>query len=170
MRQTSLILALCLLLGVSAAASAQGGAYVELTGAGLSQTVNGGSNLYFGPVAGLQFEKGHALRLGGDLRGMLLSDSGAEARSVVFGPRVSVHAPVLPIKPYGELLIGLGSLKPANSNSYNNHVEYDVVLGIDSTILPHLDWRVLEYAHAGYWSSGLNARNQFSTGLVVRFF
>ena len=170
MNTRSILATAFVLLGLSAAASAQIGIYAEATGAGVGQTFGTSNTLYFGPTVGVQYEKGHLLRLGGDFRGTILTSNGTTTRSVVFGPRVSVHAPVLPVKPYGEFLIGVGAIKASTTTIYDNHVDYEYAIGLDSTILPHIDWRVLEYVHASYVNNGANDRNQISTGIVVRLF
>jgi hypothetical protein len=170
MNTRSILAIASILLGLTATASAQVGVYAEISGAGVGQTSGTSSSLYFGPTFGAQYEKGHLLRLGGDFRGTILSSNGTTTRSVVFGPRVSVHPPVLPVKPYGEFLIGAGGIKASTTSTYDNHVDYEYVLGLDSTILPHIDWRVIEYVHASYINNASNDRNQISTGIVVRFF
>jgi hypothetical protein len=37
-------------------------------------------------------------------------------------------------------------------------------------VLPHVDWRLLEYSHGGVVNSSEDKRDQLSTGLIFRFF
>jgi hypothetical protein len=107
-----------------------------------------------------------------DGRGVFSSDE----KSYLFGPRVAVHLPLFPVKPYAEVLGGMTFYKvpsAASSNGTKNASDftYRFVGGLDSTIFYHLDWRVIEYAYGGGITEGdRNVHvNNLSTGLVVRF-
>jgi hypothetical protein len=90
----------------------------------------------------------------------------------LFGPRLALHGRAFPIKPYVEFLVG-----PAFYSSHNNSDKdanaftYRFVGGIDSTILPHLDWRVFDFSYGGgitQLSNDVHMKT-ITTGLVLRF-
>ncbi len=112
---------------------------------------------------------GHGpLSLAIDARGELSGNVNA----VVFGPRLALHLPAFPIKPYGELLVG--GMKYANSRSGSKDsgdLAYRWVAGVDSTILPRVDWRVIDFSYGGglvNLSTSTHMKT-LSTGLVLRF-
>ena len=83
------------------------------------------------------------------------------------GFRLAIHPKVVPISPYGELLIGV-----ANSTvgvSTTTVFQPTAVVGVDYTILPHLAWRVIELSYARV--DAINAYNPtgLSSGVVLRF-
>ena len=74
--------------------------------------------------------------------------SPANINSGLVGPRVAIKLPVLPIKPYGEILFGVASYPQTSAGiQYPNDFAYRYVLGLDSTILPHIDWRVVDFSY-----------------------
>ena len=93
--------------------------------------------------------------------------------SGLFGPRVALKLPLFPLKPYVEVLGGFSSYSPQNNGAKNiTDANYRWVGGIDTTILPHLDWRIADYSYSG---GGITEGNRtvhpqtLSTGLVIRF-
>jgi hypothetical protein len=103
------------------------------------------------------------LSLSADARG----DVSSKIKSGLIGPRFAFHLPVVPLKPYAEILVG-GSTYPDTPAglSIANKFVGRVVGGIDTTILPHLDWRMIDYSY------GLNSASRqqtISSGLVLRF-
>jgi hypothetical protein len=96
----------------------------------------------------------------------------SNVNSFLVGPRVVVHLPLIPMKPYGEVLVG-GTFFATQNNGKKDSSDfaYRFVGGFDSTIFYHLDWRVLEFSYGG----GLTELNRsvhqenLSTGLVLRF-
>jgi hypothetical protein len=97
----------------------------------------------------------------------LRADISHNVKSGLIGPRIAFHIPLIPIKPYAEALIG-GSTYPVLPSGIQvpNQVVGRIVGGGDATILPHIDWRVVDYSY------GLNrGRHQqtISSGLVIRF-
>jgi hypothetical protein len=88
------------------------------------------------------------------------------------GPRLAVKLPVLPIKPYGEILIGVSSYpQTSGSIQYSNDFAYRYVLGVDSSIFPHIDWRIADFSY-GINRSGNGTGTHAETitsGLVIRF-
>ena len=106
--------------------------------------------------------------LSADVRGDLSKD----IYSGILGPRVAVKIPVFPIRPYGEFLFG-GSSYSTLSNGVRNASDftYRGVVGVDLTLIPHFDWRVVDYSY----SSGITQFNAsvhpktVTTGFVIRF-
>jgi hypothetical protein len=99
-------------------------------------------------------------------------DLSTNVNSGLIGPRLALHFPVLPIKPYAELLVGGTYYRTATRTSKDSSdLAYRWVGGIDTAILPHLDWRILDFSYGG----GLTVLNKtihmktLSTGLVLRF-
>ena len=93
--------------------------------------------------------------------------------SGLFGPRVALKLPLFPLKPYVEVLGGFSSYNQQNNGAKNTtDANYRWVGGIDTTILPHLDWRIADYSYSG---GGISEGNRtvhpqtLSTGLVIRF-
>ena len=92
--------------------------------------------------------------------------------SGLFGPRVALHARLFPLKPYVEFLVGPSFYSTHNNaNKDANAFTYRYVGGIDTTILPHIDWRVFDFTYGG----GITQLNNdvhmktLTTGLVLRF-
>jgi hypothetical protein len=104
-----------------------------------------------------------------DARGDLSSN----INSGLVGPRVALHFPVFPLKPYVELLAGVSAYSTQNNGSKSaTDFNYRWVGGIDTAILPRLDWRIADYSYSGGGiSQGDVTRHPqtLSTGLVVRF-
>jgi hypothetical protein len=89
------------------------------------------------------------------------ADLSSNVKSGFLGPRLAFSIPGIPIKPYAEILVG-GSTYPV----LDSRIVTRIVGGIDTTILPHIDWRLIDYSY------GLNQNDHaqtISTGLVVRF-
>jgi hypothetical protein len=100
------------------------------------------------------------------------ADLSSNVNNFLFGPRLALHFPAFPIKPYGELLIGATYYATQNNGKKDSSdFAYRWVGGIDSTILPHIDWRIVDFSYGG----GLTELNKtihmktLSTGLVLRF-
>jgi hypothetical protein len=100
-------------------------------------------------------------------------DLSGNINSGLFGPRVAFHAPLFPLKPYVELLGGFSSYSSTNNGAKNTtSANYRWVGGVDTTILPHLDWRIADYSYspAGISQQGVTRHPQsLTTGLVIRF-
>ena len=120
----------------------------------------------YGPTLSLYYQHGTLLALGGDVRASFLNGNGATLNTGSIGPRASVKLPVIPLRPYAEALGGFNSFTPTATSSSSHHFDYQLLGGLDATIFPRLDWRVLEYAYTGSTDS-LHA-GSFSTGLVFR--
>jgi hypothetical protein len=172
------------LTAIAASAHAQIGIYGKFDATNLS-TGNGDQyetpGWYYGGAAGVYDDFVHLgpIGLGLDLRGNLLAGNQQKYRSALVGLRLAVNPPILPIRPYIQGSVGLGStshsgLEGAGTN-YSNKFQYLVLGGVDYTIFPHLDWRVAELGYgrmSGISSSGSAPTvNLFTigSGLVVRF-
>jgi len=137
---------------------------------------NGDNNTinFFGGGVGVQDTFLHAgsLSLGGDLRADFYSGSQNNYYSLLFGAPVGFKLHT--IKPYLEPLIGVDGSKYTGTTAagitthYGGQLTYGGVGGFVLTVLPHLDWRVVE---AGY-TAGRGPDNPnilFSTGVGFRF-
>jgi hypothetical protein len=100
-------------------------------------------------------------------------DLSGNINSGLIGPRVALHLPAFPIKPYAELLAGVSAYTSQNNGNKNaTDFNYRWVGGIDTAILPHLDWRIADYSYSGGGISQGNITRHpqtLSTGLVLRF-
>ena len=102
-----------------------------------------------------------------DLSADARADLSSNIKSGLLGPRFAFHLPIIAVKPYAEILVG-GSTYPNTPSglSISNKIVGRVVGGVDTAILPHLDWRMIDYSY------GLNSASRqqtISTGLVLRF-
>jgi hypothetical protein len=99
-----------------------------------------------------------------DARGDLSSN----IKSGFLGPRVAVKLPIIPLKPYGEFIFGVSTYSPAHLPIPNDFA-YRYVVGLDATILPHIDWRVADFSYAINNSANGTHAKTLSSGLVIRF-
>jgi hypothetical protein len=100
-----------------------------------------------------------------DARGDLSSN----IKSGFLGPRVAVKLPVIPLKPYGEFIFGVSTYSTPAHLPIPNDFAYRYVVGLDTTILPHIDWRVADFSYAiNNSATGTHAKT-LSSGLVIRF-
>ena len=96
-------------------------------------------------------------------------DFATNSRSFTAGPRLALHFPVFPLKPYSEILIGQTSYDKTSSGfKPGGNFSASYVGGIDTTIFPHLDWRIFDFTY-GLDTQGGARRKALTTGLVVRF-
>jgi len=127
----------------------------------------------YGSTFGAYFDKGHLLFLhtGLDARGAILGSGSSDLDSGLVGPRVWVQLPAIPIKPYVEALIGGGHIEVGEGSSQTSATkfEYQFLGGLDMTILPRIDWRVIEFSYGQLsgLNSGFNPKT-ISTGIVLR--
>ena len=65
---------------------------------------------------------------------------------------------------FGAFGVGFGANQPSNTQ-----FEYQFLAGFDLTVLPRLDWRVVEFSYGGLsaFNGDLHPRT-LSTGLVLR--
>jgi hypothetical protein len=100
-------------------------------------------------------------------------DLSGNINSGLIGPRIALHLPLFPLKPYAELLGGFSSYSTqANGAKNTTNATYRWIGGIDTTILPHLDWRVVDYSYSGGGITQGNVTRHpqtLSSGIVLRF-
>jgi hypothetical protein len=153
----------------SVAAHAQTGIYAEF---GASKVDALSNDWIYGPTFGVyhDFYSLPVFHLGADLRGNVLGISQTTTlTSGMLGPRVSLHPRVLPAMPYLEAMGGIGHYDYGNRQGSSTQFEYQFLAGIDDTVLPRLDWRIVEFSYGGL--SALNGTlhpKTLSTGLVLR--
>jgi hypothetical protein len=154
-----------LLISISFRAEAQIGVYAGFSGAPINGS--GVTSSAFGPMFGLYAQSGRYISLGGDLRGTFLARNGFNYFTGAAGPRLAIKPPVLPIRPYVEGLVGVASVKDGDNSSSSTNLNYQVLGGIDFTILPRIDWRVIEFDYSAASGSSVSAKI-FTTGIVLR--
>lgn len=158
------------LIFCSLAASAQTGVYAEFS----TSDFNGaGAGRHNGATFGLYHNvlRPPFLGIGFDVRATLLGSGDTKAYMGFAGPRLQLRPRVIPLMPYVEGLVGAGNVHVGGGgNAFSNTaVAYEGVAGLDWTILPRLDWRVVEYSAGGFASSDASiAPRTWSTGLVLR--
>jgi hypothetical protein len=106
--------------------------------------------------------------LSADVRG----DLSRNIDSGILGPRLAVKIPIFPIMPYGEFLFGESSYSTQSDGHRNaNDFTYRYVGGVDFTLIPHFDWRVVDYSYSsGITQFGANIHPKtITTGFVLRF-
>ena len=162
----------------TAAASAQVGIYGNFA----TVHLNGGLNSWsYGPGAGIYYDFVHLgpIRIGGDLRGNVLWGRDVNYWSGLGGVRLVVKPPILPLRVFGLGSAGVGGVKAAGSlgnlpDSYNNKFQWDVFGGTDFTVIPHVDWRVVEVGYGqmtgtnGGTASTSTGVFTLSSGIVLR--
>lgn len=175
--QSFKFLFLCVLIcGITLAAQAQTAIYGEFTGAKLSAAH---TDWMYGPTIGLYHDSGHGLiATGFDVRGTFAGRGNSNGRdtsqsldTAMVGVRLAVTPHVLPIKPYGEVLGGLGHLKAGEGSARTSSTKfaYQFVGGVDFTVLPRIDWRVVEFSYGRLAGLGDSfAPKTLSMGIVFR--
>jgi len=162
----------CLLLFIvsSMAATAQVGVYGEFSATKLNVP---NTSWIYGPTFGGYLDKGHfwVFSSGVDARGAILGSGSTTLDSGLVGPRVVLRPHLLPIQPYAEALIGAGHADYGQGVAHVSATkfQYQFLGGLDLTILPRIDWRVVEFSYGGL--SGLGSSfnpKTISTGIVVR--
>ena len=151
--------------GIAVRAEAQIGVYAGFSGGPIGGS--GATQSAFGPTLGVYAQSGRYISFGGDLRGTFLTRNGFNYFTGAAGPRLAFRAPVLPIRPYVEGLVGVASVRDGNNSSSSTNLNYQILGGVDMTILPHVDWRLIEFDYSAASGSSVNAKI-FTTGLVLR--
>lgn len=160
--KTYLVVAAALLATFfSATAAAEVGVYAGFSGG----HVTSASGTVFGPLLGVYAQKGGPLSIGADARGSFLTRNGSQFYTGAVGPRVAITPPLARIKPYLEGLVGVGGISSGNTSSA--HLNYQVLFGVDVTIVPRIDWRVVEYDYSALAGASTSA-TILTTGIVVR--
>lgn len=167
----------CAVLSLTAAAHAQFGVYgkFDLNHYNFN---NGGTaaTTFYGGGFGIydDFVKLGPVRGGVDLRESLVSGGNYNYRSTLFGARVALKAPVLPLRPYVQASVGVGGTKSKgpfaagiSGASYSNKFTYQVLGGLDWTVFPHVDFRALEIGFGRQSGVGSAAGSGASTMVLV---
>jgi hypothetical protein len=163
-------------LGLAGVAQAQTAIYGEFTAAKLSAP---NTSWLYGPTVGLYHDTGHGLVATGlDVRGTFAgrgdtngANSSQTLDTLLGGLRLAVTPHVLPIKPYAEALGGLGHLKTGQGSARTSSTKfaYQFVGGVDFTIFPRVDWRVVEFSYGRLAGLGDSfVPKTLSTGIVLR--
>ena len=150
---------------------AQLGLYGTFTAAKLN--VQNYNDILYGGTFGAYLASGQlaVLSVGIDLRGSVLRNSSTGLDSGLIGPRLGLNTHILPIQPYLEGLVGIGHTTFAGIPSTSStKFEYQFLGGLDFTIFPRIDWRLVEFSYGGL--SALNNQSfhpkSLSTGIVLR--
>ncbi|MBS1821609.1 MAG: hypothetical protein JST61_06500 [Acidobacteria bacterium] len=140
-------------------------------------TVGGGTfnsapnNLGVHHVIGAYISNGfarHTISVGGDFRASLMGRDGYHYNTFAVGPRISFNPHVIRLHPYAEGLVGLANYKGGKNASSSNHLSYQIVGGMDATIFPHFDWRVVDLSYNATTGQDLRSFTA-ATGIVFRF-
>lgn len=158
------------LFAIPLGAKAQIGVYGELSAAKINLP---NTDWIYGGTFGGYYDQGHLLFLstGIDARGAFLGNGSTKLDSGLVGPRLVFRPHVVPLQPYVETLIGVGHYQVGQGTAQTsaNKFEYQFLGGLDMTVLPRIDWRLVEFSYGGvsYLGSSFNPKT-ISTGLVVR--
>lgn len=132
------------------------------------QTPNVGRQ--YGPTFGLYHDFLHAplIGIGAEARVNFLGSGDTKVYSGLIGPRLQLRPHVLPVMPYVAGLIGVGHIRINQGFATIDKTRFDYagVVGLDWTILPRIDWRVVEFS-ASHLTADVQPRT-WSTGLVLR--
>jgi hypothetical protein len=175
--KTHLLSALCALcLFALPAAHAQTGLYGGFNAAKVDQPSNnwayGGSFGIYSDFAKLPDFAKVPVRVGADLRfSVMRLDSNTKLFSTLIGPRIAFHPAALPLTPYAEVLIGTGRYSFGNNVGSATKFEYGVLGGVDRPVVPHLDWRVVEFSYSRLATVQRQrlSMETLTTGVVLRF-
>lgn len=98
------------------------------------------------------------------------ADLSDNINSGLLGPRVALHIPAFPLKPYGEFLVGFTKFGNSDADFVDSsQFAARYVLGADWTIFPHIDWRLADFSYDLSTTPADTHAKTLSTGLVVRF-
>jgi hypothetical protein len=169
-RLTLLLALLASVAGLAMPSYAQTGVYAEFSTSDFHAPNAGRHN---GPTFGFyhEFLRPPVFRVGADIRATLLGSGDTKAYMGFVGPVVRIHPPVFPLTPYVEGLIGAGNVHVGSGGNFFSETAfaYEGVIGLDWTILPRLDWRVVEYSAGGFASINASiSPRTWSTGVVLR--
>ncbi|MBS1798215.1 MAG: hypothetical protein JSS95_00165 [Acidobacteria bacterium] len=162
---------------LSTVANAQTGIYGTVTGGHLGDmkppypytgsygfwTAGGTFGLYndfgkFGPI-----------HLGLDARGSILNTHQHKISSGLGGVRVAFKPPVLPLRPYVQGSVGVGSTNFGAGSITKSGFLYQALGGLDVAFFPHVDWRAVEVGGGALHINGNNlGLFTVSTGVVFR--
>jgi hypothetical protein len=171
LRLSCVLFALLLVAAGSPKAQAQVGLYGQFSAARFNNIPNtntwgygGGFGLYG------DFGKFPFARVGADIRFQFIRPaSNTTLFSTLVGPRLDFRPKVIPLNPYAEFLFGAGHFTYGNNAPATTQFDWRALGGVDKTILPHVDWRVVEvsYGQLNTYSGRLRPVT-LSTGIVLR--
>jgi hypothetical protein len=97
------------------------------------------------------------------------ADLSSKIKTGLVGPRLAVHLPAFPLKPYAEILIGASTYATfpdglKDSGQFATRADF----GADTAILPHLDWRIADFSYGINNSANGDHAKTLSSGLVLR--
>jgi hypothetical protein len=134
------------------------------------------TNWPFGPTIGFYNNFSHAgpIYLGSDAR-LEFARGSYSSNALLFGLRLAAKPVAVPLKPYIQASLGLVHFNTTDLNASSTNMEYRITGGVDYTLLPHIDWRVIEigggsildYSFGSGTSQG-NSLTTYSTGIVFR--
>jgi hypothetical protein len=166
---------------LSSSCVAQIGIYGKLNLSRFNDRVDHTTNWFYGPGGGIYYDflPLGPIAFGLDLRGSYEFANQLVFRSGLGGVRLVVRPPLLPIRPYVEGSAGVAGMRATSSNSglpmnFSNKFAYEVLAGLDLTILPHIDLRLPEvgYGHVNAVTGGSGTMPsslfEISTGVVIR--
>jgi hypothetical protein len=164
------------MVAVVPALRAQVALCAQYGGTFLSGNNSGDGNVVRGVTLGAYFARSHAafFSFGVDARGthQTSTDGVTQLTGGLIGPRLAFRTPVLGFKPYVEALGGAAHVEYIKSNEgvSTTNFQYQLLGGADLTVLPHIDWRVLEFGYGGIFTPGdVLQPKPISTGVVLRF-
>jgi hypothetical protein len=150
---------------------AQLGLYGTFTTAKLNVTHY--DNWLYGGTFGAYLASGQLalFSVGIDARGSFDSRGPTAFYSGAIGPRVALNTHILPMSPYVEATAGVGHANFSQGTpSSVTKFEYQFLGGLDFSVLPRVDWRLVEFSYGGL--TGLNSNSfhpkTISSGIVLR--
>ena len=125
-----------------------------------------------GGLFGAYYDNHHfpLINFGLDLRGSVLtSDSVVKVTAVTGGPRAVLHLPLVPLRPYVEGLVGGAHVQTGQGVARydGTNLAAGIAAGADFTILPRIDWRIIDYSYTRLPGPG-TSQSTFTTGIAVR--
>lgn len=166
--------------GMGSAGRLTGFNQIHTVPVGGTNTINTDGRFWaYGGTVGIynDFLKLGPLKLGGDVRGFVQKSSNSngaydnQLRGGLIGLRLALHAPLIPFKPYIQGEIGGASTNFGQNASRTGYFAYQLQVGADFTVFPHLDLRA-EYGGGQILSvlgSSKLPMQQLGGGVVVRF-
>jgi len=134
------------------------------------------TNWPFGPTIGFYNDFSHAgpIYLGSDAR-LEFARGSYSSNALLFGLRLAAKPVAVPLKPYIQASLGLVHFNQTDLNAASTNIEYRIAGGVDFTLLPHVDWRVIEVGsgsildyNIGSGTAQGDSLTTYSTGIVFR--
>jgi len=134
------------------------------------------TNWPFGPTIGFYNDFSHAgpIYLGSDSR-LEFARGSYSSNALLFGLRLAAKPVAVPLKPYIQASLGMVHFNKTDLNASSTNLEYRIAGGLDYTLLPHVDWRVIEIGGGSIFDYNIgngthqgNSLTTYSTGVVFR--